>query len=121
MLKKRIDSFRYAFTGIADLFRSEVNAWLHALAAIVAIGAGFYFSISTTEWCFICLSIALVISAEAFNTAIEALTDLASPEHHELARKTKDTAAAAVLILAMGAAVVGLIIFAPKFLALFST
>ena len=115
MLKKRIDSFRYAFEGIFDLFRSEVNAYIHLAAAFAAIAAGFYFSISTTEWCLIIFAIVLVISAEAFNTAIELLTNLVSPDYHILAKRTKDLAAAAVLVLAIGAAVVGLLIFLPKF------
>ncbi len=118
MLRKRIASFGYAFRGIADLFSSEVNAWIHAVAAVVAIGLGWYLQISTIEWCLVALSIAAVLGAEAFNTSLEALTDLASPERHELARKAKDTAAGAVLLIAMGAASVGLLIFLPKILAL---
>jgi len=111
---KRLKSFKYAFTGITDFFSSEPNVKIHLLAGIFAIAAGFFFSISPTEWCLVIISIAMVLSAEGLNTAIEHLTDLVSPNYHELARKTKDIAAGAVLITAIGAAIVGIIIFLPK-------
>ncbi|MFT4762098.1 MAG: diacylglycerol kinase [Paraglaciecola sp.] len=117
MLQQRINSFKYAFKGIFDLFRSQPNALIHLLAAVVAIVAGFYFSISTTEWAIVLLTIFLVLAAEALNTAIEYLTDLVSPEYHELAGKTKDAAAAGVLLVAMGAIAVAAMIFLPKILA----
>lgn len=118
MIKARLKSFKYAFTGIAELF-TEPNARIHAVMAIISIIGGFFFSITTTEWCFVILSIAAVLSAEAFNSAIESLTDLVSPEYHKLAKKTKDLAAGAVLLMAIGAAIVGIIIFLPKVIQLF--
>ena len=120
MLKKRLDSFKFAFAGIRDLFKTEPNAIIHLIAAIIAIALGFFFSISKTEWCFVIFSIAIVLSAEAFNTAIEHLTNLVSPDFNELAGKTKDVAAAAVLFVAFGAAAIGLLIFLPKILHFFS-
>ncbi len=113
MLKARLNSFRYALKGIADLFRHTPNARIHLFVACCALIAGFFFGISRIEWCIISLCIALVLAAEAANTAIEYLTDLVSPEYHPLAGKTKDAAAAAVLFAAIGAAIVGIIIFAP--------
>lgn len=113
-LKKRVASFRYAFTGLKDLFVSQPNARIHLLASIGVILAGIFFQISATEWVAISLCIVLVISLEATNTAIEYLTDLVSPGQHPLAGKTKDVAAAAVLLAAIGAVVVGSIIFLPK-------
>ncbi|MFK8100960.1 MAG: diacylglycerol kinase family protein [Saprospiraceae bacterium] len=114
MLRKRLESFKYAFQGIASMFASEPNAIIHALMTIVVIAAGFFFQVSPTEWCLLSLAIAAVFCAEAFNTALESLTNLVSPDHHPLAGKTKDVAAGAVLCMAIGAAVVGLIIFIPK-------
>ena len=114
MLKKRIASFKYAFKGIHTLFCSEPNAWIHLTAAILVIIAGFYFKISTMEWILLVLCIVLVFAAEAFNTSIEKLTDLASPDFHPKAKITKDTAAAAVLIISIGAAIIGIIIFLPR-------
>lgn len=120
-IKKRMASFGYAFEGIFEVIQSQPNFIIHLLAAFVSIGAGVYFAISSTEWCFIISSIALVLGAETFNTAIEHLTNLVSPDYHILAKKTKDAAAGGVLFIAIGAAIVGLIIFLPKILALFLT
>ena len=119
MLKKRLNSFRYAFAGIKRLFTTEPNAWIHLFAAFSVVVAGFYFQISNTEWCLVVLAIATVLMAEAFNTAVENLTDLVAPEHHPLAGHAKDTAAAAVLLVAIGSAIIGTIIFLPKIIAVF--
>jgi len=116
MLKKRVDSFKYAVKGIGLLFKSEPNAIIHLIAGIIAIGMGFFFDIQLYEWYAVIFAIGFVISAEAFNTAIEYLTDLVSPDYHELAGKTKDVAAGAVLIAAITAALIGILIFLPKLL-----
>ncbi len=116
-LKKRAASFRYAFQGLVDLFKTQPNARIHAASALLVICAGVYFHLSRLEWAAIFGCIALVLSLEAVNTALEYLTDLVSPDHHPLAGKAKDVAAAAVLLAAIGAVLVGLNIFLPKFLA----
>ena len=119
-IKKRIASFGYALEGIFEVIQSQPNFIIHFIAASVAITAGFYFTISATEWCLVIGSITLVLGAETFNTALEHLTNLVSPDYHILAKKTKDAAAGGVLFIAIGAAIVGLIIFLPKILALIS-
>jgi diacylglycerol kinase len=119
ILQKRAASFRYAFHGIATLLRSQPNARIHLIAAIAALGAAYFLKISTGEWALVVLCIAAVFAAEAFNTALEFLTDLVSPDYHELAGKTKDVAAAGVLLTALGAALVGILIFGPKLYTLF--
>lgn len=116
ILKKRIDSFRFAFKGLADLFISQPNARIHGVATIIALILGVILGLSKTEWCLIVLCIFSVLAAEAFNTALEYLTDLVSPEYHELAGKTKDVAAAGVLLTAFGALIIGTIIYLPKIL-----
>ncbi|MDX1913519.1 MAG: diacylglycerol kinase family protein [Saprospiraceae bacterium] len=113
-LQKRLASFRYAFKGLYDLFRTQPNARIHLLAAAVAIIAASYFRISTLEWVALLLCIGAVISLEAVNTALEYLTDLVSPGRHPLAGKAKDVAAAAVLVAAMTSVVVALLIFFPR-------
>ena len=113
MLKERLNSFKYAIKGIGLLF-TEPNAKIHLGFTLLTIAGGFFFSVSPYEWCFLILAISIVLAAEALNTAIEYLTDLVSPNHHPLAGKTKDVAAGAVLILAIGAAAVACIIFLPK-------
>jgi len=96
------------------MLRTQPNARFHTLAAVLVIATGLYVNLSTIEWCLISLAIALVFAAEAFNTALEYLVDLTSPQPHPLAGKAKDAAAAAVLLTAIGAAVLGVLIFGPK-------
>jgi len=95
---------------------SQHNAWIHALATIVVVAVSFYFRLTKAEWCWIIFAIISVWTAEAFNTAFEFLTDVASPEFHPLAEKAKDVAAGAVLITAIGSALIGLVVFGPYFM-----
>ncbi len=120
-VKNRIASFTYAFKGIRDLFTTQPNAKIHATVAILCLAAAWYFQLSKTEWCLIIFAIFSVLAAEAFNTGLEHLTDLVSPDFNELAGRTKDVAAAGVLLAAMGGATVGLIIFLPKFYTLLTS
>ena len=110
----RMKSFAFAFKGLAELIKSEPNARIHVGASVVAIIAGFLLNISKLEWCAVFIAIALVISSEAFNTAIEKLVDHLFPYQNEIARIIKDISAGAVLICAIIALIVGLIIFLPK-------
>lgn len=119
-LRNRISSFRCAFKGLSDLIRHQPNARIHLLAAVIVVVLGFYCHISRMEWVALSICITLVLALEALNTALEYLTDLVSPEFHPLAGKVKDVAAAAVLLVAVGAVVVGLLIFIPHLL-LFTT
>jgi diacylglycerol kinase len=112
-LRRRIQSFGYAFQGLADLFRSQPNARIHAVATVVVAAAGWLFGISRLEWVAVVGCIALVLALEAVNTALEHLTDLVSPGQHPLAGRAKDVAAAAVLIGAIGAVVVAALVFVP--------
>lgn len=112
-IEKRIKSFGYAFQGIGNFIRKEPNAWIHCTAVVVVTSLGLYYGISATEWCIVILCFGLVLMAEAFNTAIERLVDLVSPDFHPLAGTIKDVAAGAVLLGAIAAAIVGCIIFIP--------
>jgi len=116
---KAARSFRFAGVGIYNLFRYENNARIHLMACLLVIAAAVFFDISAIEWMVIIVQIALVWAAEAFNTSLEKLADLVSPDYHPIIKIVKDTAAAAVLILAISAVIVGAIIFIPKFLLLF--
>ncbi len=113
-LSKRIKSFYYAFKGVADVLRTQYNMRIHLLAAFMAIVLGIVLNISTSEWIAICICIGMVMALEAMNTAVEYLTDLVSPDYHPLAGKAKDAAAAAVLLAAIAALVVGCLVFGPK-------
>jgi diacylglycerol kinase len=116
-LKFRLISFYHAFNGIASAFRQEHNLWIHTLAAITAIILGFVLRISSFEWMAMAIVIAGVFASELFNSAIESLVDLCSPDFDKRAGRIKDMAAAAVLITAVGALATGLIIFIPKLVA----
>ncbi|TND08518.1 MAG: diacylglycerol kinase [Bacteroidetes bacterium] len=120
-LRARLRSFGYAFKGIAVFMKTQHNAWIHLLAACAAVFLGFWLQISTVEWCVVILCIGLVFAAEAFNTAIEWLTDLVSPGKNEKAGKVKDLAAGAVLLISLASAACGIIIFLPKLIDKLST
>lgn len=110
----RIRSFTHAFRGVGMMLRSQHNAWVHLAATIAVIVAGFVFHIGRAEWCWIVLAIVGVWMAEALNTAFEFLCDVASPQFHPMVKHAKDVAAGAVLISAIGAAVIGGLIFLPR-------
>ncbi len=115
-LVKRAKSFAHAGRGIGLLLKTTVNAWIHLVAFAVAIILGVYFGITKMEWIMLLIVSGFVLSAEAFNTAIEIDIDLTSPNYHPYARDTKDVAAGAVLIAASTAFIVGIIIFIPYIL-----
>ena len=113
--KKRLtNSFKYAFEGILQAYVGEQNLKIHTVIALLVIIFGFLLKISYTEWLVCLVLIGLVLMAEFFNTSIEYLVDLVSPEIHPLAKATKDTASAGVLMMAIISAIIGLIIFIPK-------
>lgn len=118
MIKSRLQSFTYALKGWVQMLRSEPNARIHLIATLAVILAGWHFNISREEWRWLIFCIVGVLGAESFNTAVESIVDLVSPEYHPLAGKAKDTAAGAVLFVAMGAVIIGANIFLPYLLAL---
>ncbi len=112
----RIQSFRHAVDGIVLMLRSQHNAWLHAIASVTVLLGGAFCRLSAIEFCWLVIAIMAVWTAEALNTALEFLADVASPEFHPLAKKAKDVAAGAVLISAAGSVVIALLIFGPHIL-----
>ena len=114
-MNKLIFSFKAAFQGLKRGL-AERNFRIHLFATILVIALGICYSISYTEWIIITLCIAAVLSAELFNTAIELICDFIEPNINPIIKQIKDLSAAAVLILALGAAIVGGIIFIPKIL-----
>jgi len=119
-VSKRVQSFGHAGRGIYVLLRNTHSAWVHVVVFIIAIVLGILFRISGLEWVAIALASGLVFALEAANTAIELSLDLVSPEYHPRARDSKDVSAGAVLIAAFAALAVGLIIFIPKVIVLWS-
>ena len=112
-LRSRARSFHYAFEGWWHVIRTQQNAWIHAVVSVLAVLVGLWLRLPPRDWAVIILAIAVVWAAEFFNTALEAITDLASPETHQLAKISKDVGAAAVLIAAGASVLVGLLIFGP--------
>ena len=115
----RVRSVKDAVHGVRIMLASQHNAWIHAAATVTVVVAGFLARLSWAEWCWIVLAIVAVWTAEALNTAFEFLTDVASPAFHPLAGQAKDVAAGAVLLAAVGAVIIGVLIFGPKTLLLF--
>ena len=115
-LKGRLQSFQYAISGLSLMIQSQHNAWLHAVASVTILLLGVFCRLSAIEFCWLVIAIMAVWTAEALNTALEFLADVASPEFHPLAKKAKDVAAGAVLISAAGSVVIALLVLGPHIL-----
>jgi diacylglycerol kinase (ATP) len=111
--RSRANSFRFAFSGWWYVIRTQRNAWIHALISIAVFMVGVWLKLTAQDWAVITLAVAMVWTAEFVNTALEAVVDLASPQHHDLARVGKDVGAAAVLIAATASFIIGLLILGP--------
>lgn len=118
-IKKFVNSFTYPIKGLKYAYKNEQNLAFDCMIALIVIIFGILFKITVGEWAVLILTVGLVISAELFNSAIEATVDLVTEEYHPLAKVAKDTSAAAVFILAIVAVIVGVIIFLPKIISLF--
>ena len=118
MVMRLIRSFGHAFAGFGYGLRTQANMRIHILAAAGVIVAGLLLQISPIEWAILVVTIMIVMSAELFNSAIEAVVDRVGCEPHPLSKIAKDMAAGAVLVGALGAVLVGLLIFGPWLLAL---
>ncbi len=112
-ISSRVDSFRHAFRGWSYVLHTQRNAWIHSAIATVVLIVGLWLGLPPRDWAVLVLTAALVFMAEFINTSIEAVVDLASPQEHPLAKIGKDVGAAAVLISALAAIVVGLLILGP--------
>lgn len=112
-LGRRRSSFRYAFEGWWYVLRTQRNAWIHAFVSIAVLVLAWWLALPRVEWAILILTITMVWMAEFANTSLEAVVDMAMPEPHPLAKVAKDVAAAAVLIAAGGAVIVGLLVLGP--------
>lgn len=112
-IRSRAKSFKPALAGWAYVLRSQQNAWIHALASLIVFVVSAWLRIGRLEWALILVAVAFVWIAEFLNTALEAVVDLASPQQHPLAKVGKDIGAAAVLIAAVNAVVIGLLVLGP--------
>jgi len=106
-------SFVYAWRGVRTVLRSQHNAWIHAAASALVVVLGALLGVGRLEWLALIFAVVSVWTAESLNTAFELLCDVASPDFHPLVEKAKDVAAGAVLISALGALLVGGLVFGP--------
>ena len=118
--RRLISSFRYAFQGLEHIVKYERNFQIHLTLAVIVIGSGFALQLNAIEWLFIVIAIFGVLALELVNLAIERVVDLVTSEIRPLAKQAKDLAAAAVLIYAILAVVIGIIIIGPKLLNIIS-
>jgi len=111
----RAHAFLHAVRGLWYVIRTQRNAWIHAVVTTLVVLTAFWLHLLLRDWAVLLLTIALVWTAEFINTALEAVVDLASPQHHPLAKVGKDVGAAAVLIVALTSIFIGLLILGPPF------
>ncbi len=112
--KNRLKGIGYASKGAWLLIKSEASIKVQIVIAIIVTIAGFYFNISANEWILQTLTIALVLSTEGINTAIEEIADFIHPDHHPKVGLIKDIAAGAVFFTAIAALIIAGIIYTPK-------
>lgn len=109
----RFKAVKYALEGLRFILRTQHNTWIHTLATFFVVILGLWLRLPPRDWALLVLTICVVWAAEAMNTAIEAYTDLVSPQQHPLAKAAKDASAAAVLATAAGSVIIGLLILGP--------
>ena len=112
------DKFRWAARGLAGAMRSERNFRVHLAATVAVVVAAAVLRVSPIEWCLLTLCIAVVLAAETFNTALEQLARAITQDHSEQIRDALDAAGGAVLVVAIGAALVGATVFLVRLAAL---
>lgn len=115
-MKKFLKGFVYAWQGVNYAFSTQINFKFHTFAAIIVITLGVFFNLNVNEWIWVAAAIGFVIVAELFNTALEVLVDLVSPDYNAKAGIVKDLASAGVLLTAVLSAIIGVYIFLPKIL-----
>ena len=113
-LRRIVRSFTFAFAGLSVLVRTQPNAWVHLVLAALALALATLLRLPPAELALIVLTIGLVLTAEAVNTALESVCDLVSPGYHPLVKKAKDVSAAAVLLSALAAVGVAIALFVPR-------
>ena len=112
-LRNRAKSFQYALEGSWYVLRTQKNTWIHAVASLAVVALGLWLGLLRTDWALIIITMTIVWMAEFVNTALEAIVDMTTPEEHPLAKVAKDVSAAAVLLGAGAAVLVGILILGP--------
>lgn len=118
LVRRVIRSFGYALAGVGFTARTQINFWIHLVCLFIVVAVGLLLGLDRADWLWLTLAITAVLMAETFNTAIEQLCDAVSTDHHPGLGRAKDAAAGAVLLTAIGAVVIGLLVFGPRLYAL---
>ncbi len=116
-LRNRLPAFKHAFSGLFHVLETQKNSWIHASATVLVILLGLLLKLPPLQFAIILVVIGLVWVLEILNTSIEAIVDMVSPEHNNLAKIAKDTAAAAVLFAAILSVAVGILLLGPPLVA----
>ncbi|MDI6730973.1 MAG: diacylglycerol kinase family protein [Candidatus Margulisbacteria bacterium] len=116
MPRKLIKSFEYAGAGTRHAIKTQRNLWIHFLAGLLVLFLAWWVKVNIVEFAILLLAIFGVIVVEMVNTAIEELVNILSPEHRVEAGLAKNVAAGAVLLSAVGAVIIGCLVFIPKVL-----
>ena len=119
--KSRLKAVQFALEGMRFILRTQHNSWIHALATLCVVLLGLWLHLDLRDWAILVLTISMVWAAESMNTAIEAFTDLISPQQNPLAKIAKDASASAVLAAAAGSVIIGLLILGPPLWSRLST
>ena len=106
-----LGGFKYAMDGVVHVFRTQSHMRFHFLALVLVLVFSLILRLGRYEVIALLFSVSLVLVAEMFNTAIEAMTDLVTQSYHPLAKFAKDIAAGAVLISSINAIAVGVLLF----------
>lgn len=115
-IKERVRSFGYAFRGLGDILKTEHNARVHAVCTLIGLGISVWLNLDAIRFSMIMIAIALVWITEAFNTVLELVVDIVSPEYSKSAGRAKDISAAAVLVASVAALVIGVVCWGPAVL-----
>lgn len=110
------NKFGFAITGLNHSFRTQSSFWVHLPAALVVIGIAAILQVEPWRWCVLILTIAIVLAAELFNTALEQLVVVLHPTRDPRIARSLDAAAASVLVVSIASVLIGLIVLGPPLL-----
>lgn len=112
--------FKYSFDGLVYAYKNEQSIWIHAVCSFVGIILGILLRITRTQWNILLITLAVILSIELLNTAIEAVVDMVTPEYNKLAKVAKDCGSAATFVVSITGAIISATIFIPRIINLLS-
>ncbi|MCJ0952104.1 diacylglycerol kinase [Mammaliicoccus sciuri] len=113
-MNKFLNRFKFPLAGLVTILKKDKNFLLHLIFAVLVLIVSLILNLNTFEWLWILFAIFSVLIVEVLNTSIEYVVDMFTDEYNLLAKHAKDTAALAVLLTSIMAAIIGIMIFLPK-------